>query len=449
MAATSISVARILQLRIPIAWQEAVAVASVSDTECGTHGTPLTLENCLISASGDLRLASDILSRPGESLSSMQLLEAMLDGQSAPPELQALAATADDPLAAFPSEHGGDRLPFDLGAFVRADPEAEIARLATRALTADAETRAALEIDRLRAAVPSQPAPALVPSTRRQGLTWKIPKPTRAMSIGLAAVMVVAAIATVGMRVLERAGAPEPGVAPPDENSVAAAPADVNTADAASASAPAIEPPHKAAPSPATTRRTGVTASSTTPPATGARTPPRLVGRPPAAGAADASTAPRRFVPADSIGTTAAVALPGVVLAPAAVPAVRDEAPGLEAAGTVTSFEPSALEAGASTRTVAAMSDSSVYSSEDEGVEPPVLVRPQLPSEPKADSEQSGSYIELVIDEHGQVQQVRLKSSDLSLNDRMIVAAAKAWQFRPATRAGRPVPYTLRLPVTC
>ena len=44
--------------------------------------------------------------------------------------------------------------------------------------------------------------------------------------------------------------------------------------------------------------------------------------------------------------------------------------------------------------------------------------------------------------------QVRLHSSDLSLNDRMIVAAAKAWQFEPAMKDGHPVKYVLRLPVT-
>jgi hypothetical protein len=64
------------------------------------------------------------------------------------------------------------------------------------------------------------------------------------------------------------------------------------------------------------------------------------------------------------------------------------------------------------------------------------------------DSEQSGSYIELVIDEHGLVQRVRLDSAAPSLNDRMIVAAAKAWRFRPATRHGQAVPYMLRVPVT-
>ena len=71
-----------------------------------------------------------------------------------------------------------------------------------------------------------------------------------------------------------------------------------------------------------------------------------------------------------------------------------------------------------------------------------------MPSEPKEDSPPSDSHIEVTVDEQGQVVQVRLRSTDASLNDRMIVAAAKAWQFRPALKDGQPVPYVLHVPVT-
>jgi hypothetical protein len=89
-----------------------------------------------------------------------------------------------------------------------------------------------------------------------------------------------------------------------------------------------------------------------------------------------------------------------------------------------------------------------LYSLQDEDVEPPVFLRPQLPAEFKPDSEESASYIEVTVDERGQVAHVKLRSMDASLNDRMIVAAAKAWQFRPAIKDGRPVPYVLTVPVT-
>jgi TonB family protein len=92
--------------------------------------------------------------------------------------------------------------------------------------------------------------------------------------------------------------------------------------------------------------------------------------------------------------------------------------------------------------------DRRIYSAADEGVQPPSMVRLQMPSEPRSDSEVGDSWVELVIDERGEVAQVRLHSSKPSLNDRMIVAAAKAWQFQPALKDGIPVKYILRLPVT-
>ena len=92
--------------------------------------------------------------------------------------------------------------------------------------------------------------------------------------------------------------------------------------------------------------------------------------------------------------------------------------------------------------------DRRVYTADDADVEPPTMRRPQLQMERRTDTEPSDSYVEVVVDERGEVMQVRLRSSDLSLNDRMIVAAAKAWQFEPAMKDGRPVKYVLRLPVT-
>ena len=90
-----------------------------------------------------------------------------------------------------------------------------------------------------------------------------------------------------------------------------------------------------------------------------------------------------------------------------------------------------------------------LYSSVDADVVPPVLVHPQLPSEPKADSTPTGSAMEVMVDESGRVLRVRLHPAETpSLNDRMLVSAAKAWQFRPAIRGGHAVPYVLRIPVT-
>ena len=91
--------------------------------------------------------------------------------------------------------------------------------------------------------------------------------------------------------------------------------------------------------------------------------------------------------------------------------------------------------------------ESRVYSEQDFGVSPPTMVYPKLPSGPRPDSLPSSSYVEVVVDEYGQVQRVRLRATEPSLNDRMIVSAVKAWQFAPAVKDGVPVKYTLRVPV--
>jgi protein TonB len=127
---------------------------------------------------------------------------------------------------------------------------------------------------------------------------------------------------------------------------------------------------------------------------------------------------------------------------PVTPPARAPSSPAVNAA------PPAPTASGASRTAPAAVPvDRRIYSAADAGVEPPTMVRPQMPSEPKPDSEIGDSWVEVVVDEQGQVARVRLHSSDLSLNDRMIVSAAKAWQFQPALKDGRPVKYVLRLPV--
>jgi protein TonB len=59
------------------------------------------------------------------------------------------------------------------------------------------------------------------------------------------------------------------------------------------------------------------------------------------------------------------------------------------------------------------------------------------------------STIELTVDPSGRVVRVRLDPGrPPTLYDRMLVSAAKTWQFKPAMRDGQPVTYVLRVPVT-
>ena len=75
----------------------------------------------------------------------------------------------------------------------------------------------------------------------------------------------------------------------------------------------------------------------------------------------------------------------------------------------------------------------------------PVLVRPQMPREPAPGSDTG--YFDLVVDENGDVSQIKLISPRRKYYDRMLVAAAKAWKFRPATLNGQPVKYRLQMPI--
>ena len=90
-----------------------------------------------------------------------------------------------------------------------------------------------------------------------------------------------------------------------------------------------------------------------------------------------------------------------------------------------------------------------IYTSRDSDVQPAVIVRPVLPTAPPTDvpANQLGT-LELLVDEHGDVEHVRLFSPFNRHQERMIVANAKTWKFRPATRAGRPVKYRTRVRLT-
>jgi hypothetical protein len=78
-------------------------------------------------------------------------------------------------------------------------------------------------------------------------------------------------------------------------------------------------------------------------------------------------------------------------------------------------------------------------------VRPATLVRSQLPKEPLAGADTG--YFDIVVDQAGDVELVKLSSPAHRYEDRMLVAAAKAWKFKPALLHGEPVRYRLRIPI--
>jgi TonB family protein len=90
-----------------------------------------------------------------------------------------------------------------------------------------------------------------------------------------------------------------------------------------------------------------------------------------------------------------------------------------------------------------------VFTNGDPKVIPAVLLRPHLPDQPPAGvpEEQVGT-LEFVVTETGAVEHVHLVSPANRYQERMLVAAAKTWQFQPATRDGHPVRFRTRIRVT-
>jgi hypothetical protein len=86
--------------------------------------------------------------------------------------------------------------------------------------------------------------------------------------------------------------------------------------------------------------------------------------------------------------------------------------------------------------------DETVYSPADSSVAPPIGIRPQLPRVlPEDIRKENLSQIELVILPDGTVGSVKLLGARKSVLEGMLLSAAKAWKFQPATRDGRPVSY--------
>jgi hypothetical protein len=80
-----------------------------------------------------------------------------------------------------------------------------------------------------------------------------------------------------------------------------------------------------------------------------------------------------------------------------------------------------------------------IYSTADAQVTLPRNVYPKLPPEPPGLDRTTRTVVELTIDTDGLVERVRLLSPPRDVHEFMLLSAAKAWRFDPATLGGRPV----------
>ncbi|HUK34319.1 MAG TPA: TonB family protein, partial [Vicinamibacterales bacterium] len=84
-----------------------------------------------------------------------------------------------------------------------------------------------------------------------------------------------------------------------------------------------------------------------------------------------------------------------------------------------------------------------VFGAEDTNVVGPITVAQAMPnwSPPPGDPRTFSGVIEIIIDERGAVTGAGIVQSVSPAYDRMLLAAAKRWQYRPALLNGQPVKY--------
>ena len=481
-----ISIARLLALGLPFTWQEAVAVcraaAMANDVDSAMNDRPplVTPDACFITREGEVEFPETADHESPEAMTL--LLREMLDGREAPEAIRAVAFSRGslDLLAA-------------LAEFPVANPRAQIAALAARALN---QRASADHMPRLAASAPAAPAaPTPTPT----------PTPTSAATPPTTASKPYPPVAAPRPRVDERAHTTAPprraegperataeellslrrrSAASPAARAMfvnrlrqtatsfrsattllavvalvalvsmawwlarGAGPTVVEARPVSASPLLSVALPRFAAPvvpHPPDTRRAALSQGITS-------APPALVE----AGATPVGVAGRQEVPSPlpapsdtSAGTASGNAPstgePALALVPPAPPAMPPEpvartpidAP---AAPPTTTVEP-------------ANDDATVFSAEDLDVVPPRLRRQQLPvavREPGVEVPEGWSYLVLVVDPEGAVETVRLTgrtpAPGLSLyRHRMLVAAAKAWQFAPAKKNGKPVRYAIRV----
>ena len=88
--------------------------------------------------------------------------------------------------------------------------------------------------------------------------------------------------------------------------------------------------------------------------------------------------------------------------------------------------------------------DETLYSATDNEVAPPKSPLPSALRPWRANPEDPGSSIEVVVSRDGSVEKVRLLSSS-NWTDAMLLSHIKMWQFEPAVKSGAPVRYRVRL----
>lgn len=402
MPSTRISLRQVLDLHVPMTWQEAVAVAhevailSVVVTSKTAKPPRIDAESCFLTRRGDVELPeSTDVEQPDAVL---QILRELLTGREIPDGLEAVA-------------YGGEatHLSDDLAMFSRPNRRTEIAALALRAIAAEAELGDAaagdhtVPVPETTPRVPPLPVGDEFARLREQAAQYAVspvsaaeqprPRITLRVAAGTAALLVV----TAGWALWY--------TSPP------------NPPDAPAAMMPGALRHIELDPSWGSVGlRAGDISLDRRPVLAAANSPSGVAPRP-------ATTSLAAAVPT-AVATTRS---PN-----GATPAVEPDV--LATEGVDDLFD-----------------DGSVYSWTSHEVEPPQMRFPRMPRSafPPPEQDVAGPYFEVLVDQTGGVEAVRLHGREAPgqtfYRHRMMLAAAKAWQFAPARLDGRPVRYVVRV----
>lgn len=411
-----ISLADLRARNVVPAWQEAVAVVQeLLHTTVTTTGSPdrlPDLEHVALIANGDVVALPGSL-RPDNPVRHLAILLQLLTEHAAVPE--ELAALVEANVVAPPQHATVEAFSQALAFFERPGRKADIEQLVARALEAEAETRADEELERLKAKAlqaaergkPSEEEPA---ASRRSDL--RLP-----LALTAAALFIFALAGVYYWRVTSAGAADQPQRLEAQTTKEAGGAA----ADAASSSlldrarqglSAAVQ---AAKESLGASQTEGAEAPAAPPEPEAAQGPVRRAAVPSARGSAAAPPAPSpRPTEMASVVTDPIETNPD----PASVARVTDRVDG-------------------------------VYNEYDADVLPPVLVRPTMPEAPPANvpPERLG-VLDMLIDENGDVERVRLIAVANRYQERMFVSHAKTWKFQPAMRDGLPVKYRMRIRLT-
>lgn len=398
-------VADVLRPEVGRSWHEAVAIVQEVASQLVPGAAVPGADDLLLDDDGTLQLGfgSDTVQHPVTALGS--LLGTLLDGIEAPVGLRELARTN---MAAEPSNTTVESFQRALAFYERPSRDNDLRAVASRLRAAPPDVQA--EFERLRQKVAAKDDTTRSPEQKR---TRRISRRTMIVAAVVELAVLVALVAYVRPQYFRSVSAIGEGIEQRLADTISGGLNGGGTGGSAAAAAPA--------------------ASVAGPAEAPDGTSPAAAG--PAAAAAKTGTAvPRPRPQAPSPGRAAGRSMAdttGGLVAPVPAPIEL-----LAAAGEPTIANPvpvfDARAAGS-------------YSSADTDVEPPRLNRPQLPRQPGPGSDTG--YFDLVVSETGEVEQVTLTSPTRRFQERMLVAAAKAWKFRPATRNGLPVRYRMRIAI--